>query len=50
MFICEICNNKFDDKRHRECKQCSKEVCEYCMDGEYCEDCKPEEEDAEWCF
>jgi hypothetical protein len=45
MFTCEICENEYDDKRRRECHKCSSQVCEYCINGEECIECNPEDEE-----
>lgn len=44
MFKCEICKNTYDDKRRRECKYCSVDVCEYCIIEDYCPECEYEED------
>ncbi len=39
-FVCEVCENEYPDKRRRECKFCSKDICEFCSIGmECCEEC-----------
>jgi len=44
-FKCEVCCKWFDLKRQKECRFCSRVVCEFCLD-EYgiCEDCNSEED------
>jgi len=44
-FVCEVCGNEYPEKRRRECKVCSIDICEYCINGEYCHDCKKMKED-----
>lgn len=37
---CEECGRELTEETTRECKYCSKLLCEWCIDGECCEDCK----------
>lgn len=44
-FICDICGDEHYEKRRRECKYCSRSVCEYCINVDVCHECEDEEED-----
>jgi len=37
---CEECGRKLTEETTRECKYCSKLLCEWCINVETCEECK----------
>ncbi len=37
---CEECGRKLTEETIRECKHCSKLLCEWCINVDTCEDCK----------
>lgn len=43
MFICESCGSEYEDKRIRECRDCSSQICEYC-ENDICFVCQDPEE------
>jgi hypothetical protein len=36
---CEECKRELTEETTRECRRCSKLLCEWCMFGDYCEEC-----------
>jgi len=41
---CPLCGNKFKAGDMGWCAKCSRDICEECMDGEFCYECNAAED------